>query len=176
MLELGGVIRSIRKRKRLTQVQLADLLATRQNTVSQYEAGKITPSRDVLLLLLRLAEGDERQAILDALGVPQEFHTGWSDAGLRRALDTFEAYVASSPAERKLKRRKSELLAEFARASSAILARYETIEPALVDILELWLRHGRDRRKRQYFEYVALYLKAQMEAPENGRSMEEKSQ
>lgn len=63
------VIRRIRTRRGQTQVEFARELGVRHSAVSRYEAGKLSPSRSIMLLLLQLAETDEeKQPLREALG------------------------------------------------------------------------------------------------------------
>jgi len=48
MTEIGARIKRLRKSKKLTQEQLADMIRISYSTVSLYESGKRTPSVDVL--------------------------------------------------------------------------------------------------------------------------------
>lgn len=48
-MELGGILKELRKEKGLTQTQLAQILCTTQDSISLWELGKSYP--DVLMLI-----------------------------------------------------------------------------------------------------------------------------
>jgi transcriptional regulator with XRE-family HTH domain len=67
-LAAAEAIRDLRKALGLTQLQLAQKLLVRRNSVSRYELGVIRPSRQVLLLLSTFARSHDRQrAFMEAL-------------------------------------------------------------------------------------------------------------
>jgi transcriptional regulator with XRE-family HTH domain len=71
--DLGRAIRSIRKRRDLSQGELGAKLGCPAHTVCQYELGTARPSVARLFAILREAKGEERDPILKALearGVP----------------------------------------------------------------------------------------------------------
>ena len=68
-MNLADSIRTIRFRLRLNQAALAARVGlTHHSNISKYERGALEPSPAVLMNLLRLAEGEERAPILEALG------------------------------------------------------------------------------------------------------------
>lgn len=54
----NDLIREARKRKRLTQVQLAALAGTTQSAIARLESGRTSPSFDDIIRLLRLMDMD----------------------------------------------------------------------------------------------------------------------
>lgn len=65
---IGAAVRAIRARLGETQGRFALRLGCKQNTVSQYESGKLEPSRSMLLLLANLATtAEEREPIISSL-------------------------------------------------------------------------------------------------------------
>ena len=67
-------------------VEFARNLGLTHAAVSKYEAGKLIPSRSILLLLLPLAEGDESGPILEALGaIPTDSHEWEAEMRVRMA-------------------------------------------------------------------------------------------
>lgn len=53
---VGNKIREYRKKKKMTQKQLGDLIGVKHNTVSDYENGKISPEQDSLFALSKALE------------------------------------------------------------------------------------------------------------------------
>lgn len=47
-MEFGDILKSLRKQKRLTQKELADILFVEQTTISSYEKGKIQPTAKII--------------------------------------------------------------------------------------------------------------------------------
>ncbi len=79
MVEFGSRLRQLRKDRKLTQQQLAELIGVKNSVISFYEVGERTPSPDVLrklaLALHVTADyllGIERDATLDATGLDEE--------------------------------------------------------------------------------------------------------
>ncbi len=79
MVEFGSRLRQLRKDRKLTQQQLAELIGVKNSVISFYEVGERTPSPDVLrklaLALHVTADyllGIEREATLDATGLDEE--------------------------------------------------------------------------------------------------------
>lgn len=50
---VGNKIREFRKKKKLTQKELGDLIGKKFNTVSNYETGTISPEQDALFALAK---------------------------------------------------------------------------------------------------------------------------
>jgi transcriptional regulator with XRE-family HTH domain len=165
MTPIGAAIRNTRKSLGKTMAEFAEMIGCKQSTVSRYEAGGLAPSRTVLLLLLQLAKGADRDAILEGLGVENSSRGEWSERGLLDALKTFEDYLAipgkrakgvgtrSAPASR---------LAAFADAAKQVLLERPEPEPALVTILEHWIRNRGNPKAHQYFRHVAAYLDVEL--------------
>ncbi len=79
MVEFGNRLRQLRKDRKLTQQQLADLIGVKNSVISFYEVGERTPSPDVLrkmaLALHVTADyllGIERGVTLDASGLDEQ--------------------------------------------------------------------------------------------------------
>lgn len=162
---LGFAIRAVRERLRKTMSEFADMIGCRQSTVSRYEAGKLVPSRTVLLLLLQLAEGPEKQPLLAALGVPGSAAQGWIPSDLADALRTFDSYLSTAGGSADLTcsgAARGRTLARFAGLSAQIVSEGREIEPALAVVLELWLKHRANRQAWKYFRHVAAYLEVEL--------------
>ena len=50
-MEFGQILRQLRKQKKLTQKELADIIFVEQTTISGYENGKIQPTAKVIIEL-----------------------------------------------------------------------------------------------------------------------------
>ena len=79
MVEFGNRLRKLRKDRKLTQQQLAELIGVKNSVISFYEVGERIPSLDILrklaLALHVTADyllGIERTAILDATGLDEQ--------------------------------------------------------------------------------------------------------
>jgi transcriptional regulator with XRE-family HTH domain len=149
---LGDTIQTVRKRLNMTRAQYASELWTSLSNVSRYERGQVKPGKRVLLHLLKLSEGDERQPILDALGVANESDIKASIAGdlalLRSQLMPAPPKGGSDP-----------LRAEFAREAAAIVSLDEAqVDPALVEILRRWRKHHGTRQMKVHLRRFLTYL------------------
>ena len=144
---LAKTIRSIRQGLKQTMVQFAESLGTEQSTISRYEAGQLVPSKTVLILLYVLASGDNREAILEALGA--------SATAIR------ERYRGAEETLMKLPSNTDTTIVEFAEESAA-LVRSREVDPELLDLVKLWRKHNGNRKLRRaiagmlpYFEFIA---------------------
>jgi transcriptional regulator with XRE-family HTH domain len=136
-------------RLKQTMTEFAESLGTDQSTISRYESGQVVPSKTVLILLFLLASGEERDAILEALG-------DVSEASL------LSRYRGAEEALKRLPKHTDTSRVEFAEQSAALVSSKDPIDPTLVQLLRLFRNHGRNRKLRQvlvqmlpYFEFVA---------------------
>lgn len=79
MVEFGNRLRQLRKERKLTQQQLAELIGVKNSVISFYEVGERVPSPEVLrklaLALHVTADyllGIERGATIDASGLDEQ--------------------------------------------------------------------------------------------------------
>lgn len=79
MVEFGNRLRQLRKDRKLTQQQLAELIGVKNSVISFYEVGERIPSPDVLrklALALHVSAdyllGIERNVTLDATGLDEQ--------------------------------------------------------------------------------------------------------
>jgi transcriptional regulator with XRE-family HTH domain len=172
MTQIGSAIRNTRKSLGKTMAEFAEMIGCKQGTVSRYEAGRLTPSRAVLILLLQLAKGADREIILGSLGVDRSTRSEWSERDLLDALKTFEDYLAIPGKQAKRARGNQPVpaspLAAFAKAAKRILLERPEPDPALVTILEHWLGHRANRKAHQYFRHVAAYLDVELSVLQAG--------
>jgi transcriptional regulator with XRE-family HTH domain len=166
MTQIGSAIRNTRKSLGKTMAEFAEMIGCKQSTISRYEAGKLTPSRAVLILLLQLSKGADREVFLESLGVDRSTRSEWSERDLLDALRTFEDYLAIPGTQAKRRRGSAEQpvspLAAFAKAAKRVLLERPEPDPALATILEHWLRHRGNHKAHQYFQHVAAYLDVEL--------------
>ena len=169
MPTLADTIRQIRKRRGETMVVFAKRLGVTHPTISGYESGKITPSRSMLLLLLPLADGDERLPILASLDLQEADRSSLPDDELQHALESFESWFSSGGFEsvdrsaKELRRGFAEFALEILRAPNAPLI------PGINLVLEKWIRHRSAKRTHHVFENAALYLDIELRKFERGK-------
>ena len=168
---LAKAIRAIRSRHGKSGVEFAALLGVNQAMVSRYETGRTRPGSLVLYRLLRLAEGPEKNPILDQftrlVGGEQErlaevsrlseFEQMTRGLSIRSAFpprqapegwSVVDAHTAFTPN-----------LAELGRALSQLYARGREVDSSLFEIVKLWLSHDDlDAAVRQSFSVAAKYL------------------
>jgi transcriptional regulator with XRE-family HTH domain len=145
-------------------IEFAEMVGARQSTISRYEAGKLLPRRPALLLMLQLAEAEERWPILNALGVCRESAEGWSELRLIEALRTFERYIeaAGSKGETPLGLTSGRSLELFAAAAKKAILEYQDIDLSVSSIVTLWLKHGRNPEAVKFFRHAEAYLKVEL--------------
>ena len=166
MTQIGSAIRNTRVSLGKTMAEFAEMIGCKQSTISRYEAGRLTPSRAVLILLLQLAKGADREIILESLGVDRSTRSEWSERDLLDALKTFEDYLAIPGKQAKRARGNqpapASRLAAFAKAAKQVLLERPEPDPALVTILEHWIRHRANPKAHQYFRHAAAYLDVEL--------------
>ena len=67
MKKLGGKLRTLRKRRRLTLVQLGDMLGVYNTYVSQIEKGRRTPNAAMILKIAEVFDVTTDQLMKDSL-------------------------------------------------------------------------------------------------------------
>ncbi len=178
MSELGEAIREIRNRLGKTMVQFAEIIGAKQSTVSRYEAGKLIPGRPVLLLLLQLAKGSERDPVLDALGVEKGIAQGWDTLQLLGALRTFEGYLEGSRSDSRIRRVRADVrpsLEAFAEAAQKILLQCRDVDSSVVRVLNHWLDSGANPSAVEFFRHAAAYLDVELMASRHGAAKNRRS-
>jgi transcriptional regulator with XRE-family HTH domain len=154
--ELSQAIRQIRERLGANTTEFGNLIGANQSTVSRYELGRTIPGYIHLGALLQIAEGTEKNPILDALqhklGVngEQQVLDELSRMGRLRKLgqDDFYAWLELKELER------------FSGLAEKVLVKRKEVDPSLNAILDLWLSsETSDPRVRRCFADAANYLK-----------------
>jgi hypothetical protein len=114
----------------------------------------------MLLLVLRWAEGEEREVVLDALGVDRELQEGWDPGELARELEGFEDYLdAGGRKEFKTKTPRR----DFIRLAKLIAGDTENQVPVwLIELLQQFVDHRNDRDAIESFEHIPIYLDVQL--------------
>ncbi len=148
-MNLSEAIRSIRRRTGKTLVQLALDLGVKNPTVSQYESGKAKPSPKVLLLLLAMAEGEERQPIMEELH-RKGVHTA-DDA--MRMLGVVVNEDEDVP----------EGVVRLAQCLRSFVQRKMDVYPILLDLLDLWEKHGSDPRFSDFWSRLTQFVDRELE-------------
>lgn len=162
-MPLAETIHSIRKRLKLTQSEFGKRIGVRANTVSQYENGLILPGRSALLLLLPLAEDDEREPILEALGeVPSEMQL-W-EADIRRRADDARKELSEFFAKMDGGQRARERFFDLA---IRIVKNSRSPTP-LIRALELWDQHAGSSAAREVYEEAIMALATDLDRVERG--------
>ena len=64
---VGYAVKRLRRSIGLTQKDLAARIGVQQNTVSQYESGKIIPSPAVMLHLWQMSQGTDEEELFEAI-------------------------------------------------------------------------------------------------------------
>jgi len=165
---LGEAIRAVRKRHGRSQAEFAELLGCSRNTVSRYELDELTPSRSMLLLILPMAEGDERGYLLDHLGLSPWEVEGLESDEVKSGVRQFEEFVAKGGID---KRAKKDLVREFAELALEVVRSPERpMTRAMVDILKKWVTWRDWEKARDLFEKVAVYLDIELKPFEVGQN------
>ncbi len=149
-LNPGELIHEIRKARGETMVKFAAQLGLRQNTISQYESGKIVPSSSVLLGVFRLAttarhKASVRSLLGDAASVlDKEDAFEAAAADLRAKIDDAASALSGSDHARQ----------RFATLATAVVSDPRGIPLWLCELMQLWLESQGDLKARQEFEAV----------------------
>ncbi|MGD0669534.1 MAG: helix-turn-helix domain-containing protein [Bryobacteraceae bacterium] len=154
--DLGPTIRVIRKAHGMTTGEFAAALRVDQSMVSRYESGKRVPRAPVLLRLLRLAKGVEKNPILEQLSIVRGRPVEEHDA-LREAAAMISESEALSR-ELKILADARPNLARFAYLAPTILHAQKEIDASLNTILKLWLSTPDFPEKVQCFRDSARFL------------------
>jgi transcriptional regulator with XRE-family HTH domain len=168
LTDLGLTLRRIREARGLTMTQFAHILGCNQSSVSRYEAGKLVPSRTVLLLAMRVATRVRDRSSLGAyLGIqstPPGEPVGTEILDTLRACD--EVLGDSAPSTSARRRQPPASTTEsFARVVRTILLELPPPPAELVEILQNWVRHFSRPEAAGYLRRAASYLHVGLSAP-----------
>jgi hypothetical protein len=135
--------------------EFADTLGTQQSTVSRYEADQLVPSRSILILLFLLAEGDDRRALSDALGLRDPKTLQAKFAAAKEQLDSIKR--ARRPSKKQSGT--SEDAITFANEAAAIATLGEPIDGALIEFLRLWRAHPESKQLQKALATMLPYFR-----------------
>jgi transcriptional regulator with XRE-family HTH domain len=96
----NDLVREARRRRGLTQTQLAERAETTQSAIARLESGRTSPSFDDILRLLRLMDLD-----LDLMLVERDRQDWWQarEALDRSPVERFDHHAASTASLRRLR-------------------------------------------------------------------------
>src|ERR1017187_1429911 len=155
MTELAQAIAELRRRLGWTTTELAKHLGVRHSSVSRYEHGKMDPGYLVLERLFWLASGPEKKPIMDAV------ETALNERLPSRLAKEEEGSVGGVMPVRAGIRSRRPNLSRFAEVANIVVAAGDEIDPAVVEILELWLklRTSLNPKVRGAFEDAGRFLR-----------------
>jgi transcriptional regulator with XRE-family HTH domain len=166
MSDLASVIRQIRRRLGLTTRQFAQRLGVRHTAISRWERGQMQPGFLALKEILKVAEGTEKNPVLERL-IRLLKRSGLAGDSALIQLGRAGILVDLRPLDRRLvwEERPPGVspagpnLAEFFGIATAIIHRAEEVDRSLVDILRFWRDHNTtDDAVRGYFADAAKFL------------------
>jgi transcriptional regulator with XRE-family HTH domain len=134
---MAKAVQSIRMRSGKTTTELGQMLGTNQSMISRYEGGKCLPGYITTAKLLALAEGDDRQAIMERI----EDLVGSSDA--QKIIESLPDGANSVLLGEALRTGKPNLV-RFSSLAGAIIAAGREVDSSLPGLLSLWLESGAD--------------------------------
>lgn len=157
---IAGAIQAIRKRRGQSMRAFSKSLGLSHSAVSGYEAGRIIPSRSMLLLLLPLASEDaEKAPILAALGETPHQLRAWEEqftVEAERVMQRIRDEIVVNENSPKKRQRLLEVCDRLVRAHS--------VPTAITRFLELWLDRGNIPGVREAFEEVVAELCSEVDA------------
>ncbi len=153
-MTLPAVIRSIRKGRHMTTSEFARSLELNQSMVSRYEKGERSPGWRVLARLLLLAEGREKNVIVDAMSAAKGQTVSIADA----EQQAVQAAKEDEFLKRALEHVNLPERARFAYLSTEILQQKREVDASLNQVLSIWLRYGGSAESERYFIDAARFL------------------
>jgi len=175
--KIGDIAKQIRERKHWTTTEMGRALGVNQSQISKYELGRTSPGFLVLKRLLELAEGTERNPVLERLG--ELLGRSKEDLAISAAMAEVDAMYgrrALLPSEREKRewedlRRTRPNLVDLAHLVTYLLAREREVDASIVRILRLWLDHDvLDPTVRECFTDAAKYLEIALTTKTGHRS------
>ncbi len=135
-------------------VEFAPLVGADHSSVSRYESGKIVPGKAVLILLLLLAQGDEKEPLLKALGLRDDPEIQQLFRGALESLVEYERLAMRS----RRRSKKDAGLAEFVKEAAAIAAAGLSVDPVVADILRLIRTSKASPKIQAHFRTLMAFL------------------
>ena len=135
-------------------VEFARLVGSDHTSVSRYESGQIVPGKPILILLLLLAQGDEKPPLAKALGLRDDDEAQRAFEGALASLLEYERQATRSRG----KVRKDAGLTEFVKEAAAIANARLSIDPAVAEVLRRLRASKGDRKMQTQFRNFLTYL------------------
>lgn len=135
-------------------VEFARLVGSDHTSVSRYESDQIVPGKPILILLLLLAQGDEKAPLVKALGLRDDDEM---QRGFEGALASLLEYERQSARSRG-KARQDAGLTEFVKEAAAIANARLSIDPAVAEVLRRLRASKADRKMQTQFRNFLTYL------------------
>jgi transcriptional regulator with XRE-family HTH domain len=146
-LSVDEAISVIRRRMGKTMAEFALLIGSDHSIVSRYESGKVPPSNSMLILLLLLAQGEEKTPLLKALGIGNDAEL---QAAFQGALNSLLEYGRLAARSRS-KAAKEAGLREFVKEAAAIANSGISLDPAVAEVLRRLRTPGASRQIQAHF-------------------------
>lgn len=154
LTSLGETISTIRQRLGKTMVEFARLVGSDHSSVSRYESGQIVPGKTMLILILLLAQGDEKPPLLKALGMRDDGETQQAFEGALESLLEYERLATRS----RSRSAKDTGLTEFVKEAVAIANARLSLDPAVAEVLRRLRASNANRRVQAHFRNFLVYL------------------
>ncbi len=164
MMTLGQTIRHIRKRMTLNQKDFATRLGVASNTISQYETDTVVPSSSVILQMLRLADGEERNPLLKVLAGLETEPLADDKGALFDHIREVQRQMDGMADKLRLRTPEDEaevLRLRFAEAASQVLKSGVLSRP-VVGLLNLWLQYQRHPGAEMIFGRAEAFIEVEI--------------
>jgi len=154
LLSLGETISTIRQRLGKTMVKFGRLIGSDHTSVSRYESDQIVPGKPILILLLLLAQGDEKPPLVKALGLRDDDEIQQAFEGGLASLMEYERLVAQS----RSKSCKDAGLTEFVEEAAAIANARLSLDPVVAEVLRRLRVSNANRKVQTHLRNFLIYL------------------
>ena len=176
MADIASIFRRIRARLGMTRQDFGKLLGVSHTNISRYESGRTLPGYLVAGRLLELAEGTEKNPIVERLahllerpGLTDQAATEelrridrWRPAGSKEWMEAHGWRVLPEEVM-EAPRLAPPQLADFVELATVIMHRGKEVDRALVEVLALWLQcDTTDDEIRRYFADAAKFLEVSL--------------
>jgi len=135
-------------------VEFARLIGLDYTSISRYESDQIVPGRPVLILLLLLAQGDEKPPLVKALGLRDDDEIQKAFEGGLASLMEYERQATRS----RSKSRKDAGLTAFVKEAAAIANARLSLDPVVAEVLRRLRVSNASRKIQTHLRNCLIYL------------------